>query len=160
MSVLFSTFGYGSAELLWAFWESPALYTQVILKIEFSEHWNMVLLEFSLWNLLPQRHFQPSREGKAASNIPCVNKKGNQYPYCTLAASRWCFAPFWLSWVPWMPLPWLTLDFLHNCNNSYHSCLTLLLPQVWEGFLTVSGANLWLSDKLYICYTLKNEYGE
>lgn len=40
-----------------------------------------------------------------------------------------------------MPLPWLTLAFLHNCNNSYHSCLTLFLPQVWEGFLTVSGAN-------------------
>lgn len=51
----------------------------------------------------------------------------------------------------------LALAFLCNCDNS---CLTLFLPQVYESFLTVSGANLQLSDKLHICYTFRNECRE
>lgn len=135
MSVLFSTLGYGlfhqfgeyleiSAELLRALWESlTLLYPSHFLKIEFSEHWNMVLLDFNLWNLLSKRHFHPSRKGKAASKSLCANNKGKCYPHCTVTASRWCFAPIWLIWWLWVPLPCIThepfsiimtiLDLLH-----------------------------------------------
>lgn len=93
-------------QLLRAFWESlTLLYPSHFLKIEFSVHWNMVLFDFNLWNLLAKRHFHPSRKGKAAPKILCANNKGNCCPHCTVTASRWCFAVIWLIWFPWMPLP-------------------------------------------------------
>lgn len=81
------------------------LYSSHFLKIEFSEHWNMVLFDFNLWNLLSKRHFHPSRKGKAAPKRLCANNKGKYYPHCTVTASRWCFAPIWLIWWLWVPLP-------------------------------------------------------